>query len=306
MRRPYQWDEVNDLAKAKFGFEGTVRVFQSMSQAVFEIAMAAQNLYAHKRQFFHSLGYGTHADEGLLFLARQGTKGVEFTVDAVPPLDDKKTLFWLCDVDDAVTGEILHDPSTSSLEAKVFRIWIHHRHHFYKPPPQAIGDNDVFVFAGEDGLVVAHFGKRAASLQMVLAPTLKWESGPPLKNFPVRQEHKMWVQKIESEKWAGSESFFTAPVSRLFDRAILVWKDLDAGALRELLISKQKLAANHVEAVSLSRWNETRLLAQFEKRQVPGNVFRGTLLLSSELASEASLQIQVESAVQTLRQMSSF
>jgi len=305
LRKPYQWDEINDAVKSSLGFEGSIKVFQSVSQAVFEIAMSVQNLYAHKRQFYHSLGLGTHADEGILFLARQGIKGIDFLAGETPTIDDKKTLFWLSDVDDAISGQVFHDPATSNLDSKVFRIWISHRQHFVKPPPKTIGDNDIFIYANEVGPVITHFGRRAQSLQMLLAPTLKWDQIPVFKGFESRAENKTWVQKVESEKWAGSQAFFQSQPGRLYDRALIVWKNHDSEAVRELLIQAGVPAAA-VETVSLSRWNETKLITQFEKRGHDAEVFRGLLILSATLASDAGLKTKLEKVIQDLDKRSTF
>jgi hypothetical protein len=269
--------------------------------------MSVQNLYAHKRQFYYSLGYGTHADEGLLYLARQGTKSIEFLADNPPSqIEDKKTLFWLSDIDDVITGQLYQDPPSSTLDTKIFRIWISHRKHFYHPPEKAILDNDIFIYAAEKGPVIAHFGKRAVSLQMSLAPLLHWDYLAPFKGFETQKENQSWVEAVEKEKWAGSESFFKDHPKRLFDRAILVWKNLDASALRELLIRDHQINPDHVESVSLSRWNETKLITQFAKRGIADDIFRGTLLLSSQLSTDSALKIKIEATVESLNKMSTF
>jgi hypothetical protein len=306
LRKPYQWDEINDAVKSSLKFEGTTKVFQSVSQAIFEIAMSVQNLYSHKKQFYYSLGMGTHADEGILYLARHGTKGIEFPADEPPLLEDKKTLFWLCDVDDAITGQLYFEPGSSSLDNKVFRIWISHRRHFTQPPAKSIGDNDIFIYSAEGGTVVAHFGKRAQGLQMILAPTLNWEHVPKFTGFPLRTEQQSWVENLESSKVAGAETLFPTPIKRIHDRALLVWRDFEAGALRDLLIKNHQLNPAHVECVSLHRWNEAKLIPQFEKRNWANEVFRGLLIFSTALANDNQITKKIESSVAELRKISVF
>jgi hypothetical protein len=248
---------------------------------------------------------GTHADEGILFLARQGTKGIDFPADQPPVIEDKKTLFWLCDVDDAITGQLYHDPATATLDNKIFRVWISHRKHFYQPPPKTIADNDIFILANE-GAVVAHFGKRAQGLQMLLAPTLNWESFTTFMGFTIRTEQKSWVEILETLKPAGSHALFTDARHRLYDRVLLVWEDLDGGALRDLLIKDHQLLAQHVECVGLNRWNEAKLIPQFEKRGWDADVFRGLVIFSTALANDVGFDKKITAAVDKLRKISSF
>lgn len=306
LRKPYQWDEINEAVKAATQFEGTAKIFQSVSQAIFEIAMSVQNLYAHKKQFYYSLGFGTHADEGILYLARQGTKGIEFPADQPPTIEDKKTLFWLCDLDDALTGQLYQDEATSSLDPKIFRIGVSHRTHFTQAPQKSIGDNDIRIYAADSGPVIAHFGKRAQSLQMLLAPTLKWDHLAPFKGFEVRPEQKNAIEALEASSLAGAKAFFNAPVPRLYDRALLVWNEWDAGALREILIRDHQVPAPLIETVGLSRWNEPKLIAQFEKRGLSNETFRGLLILSAALTTETKLAQKITSAVVQLQKISQF
>lgn len=270
--------------------------------------MSVQSIYAHKKQFYYSLGMGTHADEGVLYLARQGTKAIEFPLDQPPQIDDKKTLFWLCDVDDALTAQIYQTPENSALDGKVFRIWISHQRHYFEGLPPVVPDTDIMIYSmgSASGACVVHFGKRAQGLQMLLAPTLHWGSFPVIKTFDLRQENKSWVEQVEKNQWAGGVAFFEKPGPRIYDRALLVWKNCDASAIRDLLIQDHKVSPSHLEAFSLSRWNETKLIGQFEKRGYSSDVFRGALVISAELAKDTGFQKKIESVVSTLQKMSSF
>jgi hypothetical protein len=298
LKKPYQWDDINDQLKAKLSTPYNLRFYQSLSQALLETVMAFQSLYSHKRQYNTHLGLGTHADEALLFLSRQGIKGIDLRNDST--LDEKKTLFCLMDSDDAITAEVYRD--LYSIDEKIFKIRIsHHAHSFEKALP-TVSDTEVVLFPfGEKGAIALH-GKRCASLPSFLAPTLSWSQQPlPVIPFPLRQENKKWVQDLEVSGVAGSQSLPALSAHRIYDRAILTWLDVEGEALRQTLIREEKISADHVESLSLSRWNELKLIPQFEKRGWSPEMFRGTLILSAELAQDGKLLSKVEAAVKKIR-----
>ncbi len=298
LKKPYQWDEINDQLKAKLNTPYNLRFYQSLSQALLETVMAFQSLYSHKRQYNTHLGLGTHADEALLFLSRQGIKNIDLRQDA--NLDEKKTLFCLLDTDDAITAELYRD--LYSIDEKIFKIRISHHTHSFENTLPVVLDTEVVLFPfGDKGAIALH-GKRCASLPSFLAPTLLWSQQPlPVIPFPRHQENKKWVQDLESSGVAGSQTLPGLADQRIYDRALLTWLDVEGEALRQSLIRDEKLSAGVVESLSLSRWNELKLIPQFEKRGWSPEMFRGTLILSAELAQDAKLLSKIESSVNKIR-----
>lgn len=298
LRKPYQWEDLNESLKEQFHTPNQVRVYQSLSQALLETAMGFQSLYSHKRLFSYSQGLGTHADEALLFLSRQGIKGTEAAKETV--WDDKKTLFCMLDLDDALTGEIYETPPT--LDEKIFRISVLHYQHFFEKKLSDPLENEVRVFSFANGAIALH-GKRCVSLQSVLASTLNWSAWKNEFSFPLNKvQDPAWVQKLESQTIAESKPLLSSSVKRFYDRAILYWTDIEGEALRQILLNDHQIPAQQMESLSLSRWNELKLIAQFEKRGWSPEMFRGTLLLSCELASDKALITKIEKSVATLRQ----
>ncbi|MBY0383863.1 hypothetical protein K2X05_01780 [bacterium] len=300
LRKPYQWEDLNDSLKEQFKTTNQVRVYQSLSQALLETVMGFQSLYSHKRLFSHSLGLGTHADEALLFLSRQGIKGTEASKETT--WDDKKNLFCVLDLDDALTAEIYESPA--SLDEKIFRISILHHQHLFEKKTSEPSENEVRIFSFEKGAIALH-GKRCVSLPSVLAPTLHWASWKSEFSFSSNKtQAPAWVQKLESQTIANAQPLLSASTKRFYDRAILYWTDVEGEALRQTLIKDHQISQTSLESLSLSRWNELKLITQFEKRGWSPEMFRGALLLSTELASDNKLIEKIEQSVSVLRKRS--
>ena len=82
----------------------------------------------------------------------------------------------------------------------------------------------------------------------------------------------------------------------------MYWIDIEGEALRQTLIKDHQISSQQVESLSLSRWNELKLIAQFEKRGWSPEMFRGTVLFSMELSADKNLVEKIEKSASTLRQ----
>jgi hypothetical protein len=298
LRKPFTWEDINEQIKSQMGVSCGVRYYQSVSQAILEVSMGFQNLYSHKRQFYFHLGLGTHADEALLNLSKQGIKATD--VFAEKNFDEKKTLFCILDLDDAITAEIYKNQYT--LDEKIFTLNISHQLHYFEKNITQPKESEVIILnCGVNG-AVALFGKRCVSLPGAVAATLSWPmEAPTIFPWPVKTENESWIKQVENEKWAEGKSILADSTKRLYDRAIIAWIDLEGEALRQTLIKEHGVKAASIESLSLSRWNELKLIAQFEKRGWSPEIFRGTLLLASELANDSDFKSKLASSVQKLR-----
>lgn len=303
LQKPYQWQDLNELTRQTYGFSYPVRVFQSLPQALVEISLSMHLLYSHKMSFAHSFGLGTHGEAASLFLARQGLKAVEFASDSVPEFDEKKALFAIADLDDAITGEKYFTNNQARVNEKMFRVWVSHHGHFHQGLPEEIQSTDVVLFNIKPDFVFAALGMRTQNLNPLVAPTLNWNIEAP-KPIEKKTENKAWVEQVEKEGWASGTPLDISK-ERFYDRAFLYWQDIEGSALRDLLI-KEGIAARDIDSSGFGRWNEPRLLKQFEKRGWSPEVFRGTLAFSANLAEDANFKSKLESAYKKLKNLSSF
>lgn len=300
LRKPYQWEDTNDQLKEQLKTPYQVRFYQSLQQALLETVMGFQNLYSHKRQFASHIGLGTHADEAMLFLSRQGIKNLETSSELAN--DEKKTIVHLLDLDDAITAEVYQHKY--QFDEKLFRISISHHLHLFSKMSPTVKDTEVLIWALPEGAIAFH-GKRCVSLPTILAPTLRCVALPSMP-LQMKTENKPWVQQTEAQSIAGSQCLKGLSTERIYDRAIIAWTDVEAEALRQTLIADHAIAEKQIEALSLSRWNELKLIAQFEKRGWSPDHFRGTLILSSDLSEDKNLPKKIEAAVTKLRSQSIF
>lgn len=284
-----------------------VRVYQSVNHALLEIGTAFQVLYSMKRQYLTSLsGLGTHADDMSVYLSRQGIKATaQDLAGSTDMLDDKKILFWIIDRDDAITGQKYVNDAKVKEDSKIFRIFVSHSLHLVHWPDSNINETDIIVLANpENGGAIALFGRRTQNITSSLCPTLNWTSFLNIDVFPRYQENKTWVQSIENTNWQGSSALLTNISERLYDRAIIYWKDHDASGIRDLLIKDHGISPKDVECLSLTRWLDTRVLPQFASRGWDANTFRGTLILSSRLAADTQFSNKLLKTVEKLAKMS--
>ncbi len=309
-RNPYTWDNLNDSVKEQLGSSLPVRVYQSIPHALLEISMAFQVLYSHKRQYVTSLAsFGNHADEMTVYLSRQGIKaitGMSTNTPGTPVLegseiDDKKTLFHALDIDDAITGQIYVSPQKYQEDSKTFRVFISHSRHLAAGLDLDVNESDIHIlYHPETGGAVALFGRRTQNINSLFGSTLNWDKYASIGTFAQNREDKKWVASIESQDFMGSKALFATPVERLFDRAIVFWKNQDASAIRDILIRDYQVSPLDIECLSLTRWQDTKVLGQFQQRGWDADTFRGTLLLSSRLSGDKDFSAKLLRALKSL------
>lgn len=284
-----------------------MRVYQSVNHALLEIGTSFQTLYSQKRQYLTSLSsLGTHAEDMNVFLSRQGIRGTVQDLSAsTDALDDKKILFWVFDRDDAITGQKYVSDSKLVEDSKIFRIFVSHSLHLHSWPDNNIAETDIYILAHPNSSgAVAYFGRRTQNITSSICPTLQWSPFAKIADFPKSSENKSWVQSLESKNWQGSTALLTNISERMYDRAVISWKNMDAGSVREILIKDHGIQPDFVECLSLSRWTDTRLIAQFAQRGWDAATYRGTLILSSQLSQIADFDKRLLQTVEKLTKMS--
>lgn len=237
-------------------------------------------------------------DEMLIQLSSQGISVQPSTVDSL--FDEKKTLFVVRDIDDAITTE-KYTSQADLNGSKVNHIWVHHHQHKIHSLEKTIKETDIHLYSLSPGLAVAHLGNRLQGLQRGISPTLNWSGYnqdsfriiPPLLN-------QQWVEKIERAHLFQSRPFLENSNTREYDRALIVFKNFESSALRDLLIQKYNIPAVHIDCLSLHRWKNLKLLAQFEKRGIVPDIFRGLLILSAELSQHSQFEEHLANACSEL------
>lgn len=306
-RNPYIWDDLNESVKQTLGITAPVRVYQSVNHALLELGMAFSVLYSMKRQYLATLpGLGTHADDMTVFLSRQGIRGTPQDLTAsTEALDDKKILFWILDRDDAITGQKYVNDGRLKEDSKIFRIFVSHSLHLSQWPDSNMAETDIYVLSHPPtGGAIAVFGRRTQNIQSALCPTLSWEAFKNIAQFPKHTEDAVWVKSIEGKSVLGSAPLLVNVSERIYDRAIIYWKDKSSSSIRELLIKEHNVSPLDIDCLSLTQWLDTRLLPQFATRGWDANTYRGTLILSSRLAQDSSFEQKLVQALERLDKLS--
>lgn len=280
-----------------------MRVYQSVNHALLEIGTSFAALYSMKRQYLTTLpGLGTHADDLTVFLSRQGIKATSQDLAAsTEGLDDKKILFWILDRDDAITGQRYVSDKQLGEDSKIFRIFVSHAHHLSEWPDSNMAETDIYVLAHPpSGGAIALFGRRTQNIQSASCSTLAWDPFKGIARFPKNNEDAAWVQSIEGKSILGSAPLLMNISERVYDRAIIYWKDKSSSGIRDLLIRDHNVSPQDVVSLSLTEWLDTRLLSQFASRGWDANTYRGTLILSSSLAHDKSFEQKLVRTVEQL------
>lgn len=306
-RNPYVWDDLNDAVKQALNSSVPARVYQSVNHALLEIAISLQGLYSQKRQYLTTLnGLGTHTEDMTVYLSRQGIKFVAQELSAnLDDLDEKKILFWVLDRDDAITGQKYISENQLKSDSKIFRIWISHSLHLVQGIDKNIPESDIYIFSHpQTGGAIALFGRRTQNINSLYCPTLDWKDFFSLCEFTKNYEKKDWVETMESKDHMGSQRLMQSVSERIYDRAIIYWKNFDASAIRDLLIRDFQLDEKDIECLSLSKWLDTRLLHQFQKRGWDAETYRGTLIMSSRLSVDKNFENSLLKVLHKLKAMS--
>lgn len=243
-------------------------------------------------------------DEMLIQLSGEGISAQSLSSDSA--FDEKKLLFTIIDRDDALTAQKYYSSIDDFSVSKTNFIWIDHHAHKFLGLSQSIKDTDIHIYSLAPNLAVAHIGKRLQGLSRGMSPALDWSY---LKGYDFSlanaQENQQWVESLEKKNVSGGQPFFKHTVTRFYDRALIYWVDIESSALRDILIEKHGINPAAIECVSLHRWNELRLLAQFEKKSLAPELFRGLLLFSVDLAKDSALESKIKSAYEDLKKMQS-
>jgi hypothetical protein len=102
-------------------------------------------------------------------------------------------------------------------------------------------------------------------------------------------ESREGVLAFEQKKLGGCEPFFASDAERLWDRAVVFWKDMDGSAFIEELannIGFGLLAPGEeqtMETTSLSRWGGVKTMDWLYALGVEPDVVRGLVILSASL-----------------------
>lgn len=321
--RPIErWDLLNrELTQRLLGEESKdeVRLYQGAEHAIWEVTQGLSRLFPHRRKIFYFQYQDPFHDHAMFSLLRDG-----FEVTALPiaQMSDpqswqsqigKETLLFLYSEDDPILGRKFDFENAVATcdQHKVFAVKVsHHRHRLEEwsglDSPFAI---DIKSYRAD--LAVAHLGSKA-KIASAIAPFLEWEGcalDPILKwTIPGVSDWEKTVSAFESALPGGAQPLWGNDCSRLYDRAVFYWEDMDGHSIIYHLAEALgwKLGSpgieERLETTSLSRWGGLRTMDWLKQQGLTESQIRGTVVLHASVLGEEIKQRLIET-VNKVRQL---
>jgi len=317
-RCPGSWAALSELAAAALKIDlskNALRFYENSSHALIEITQGLAKQFPLKKKIFYFKNMSVAFEPALSLLAKEGYQLTALDIGQLANVEsfkaglDRETLCMLFSVDDPILG--LHF-STEQLEvalvtASIARIKLSHSRHVYAKTSgfgfsPEIDRNEVRVFTLPSGRALAHMGERLR-VGALVASEIDWSTKDIRTDIksdlvalvnPLEGNLQDAISKFESSgQTFGAEKFsYELPASvakRFYDRAILIWQDMDGHAVIDRLAKSLKLKLEspgfeyHMETLSLSRWGGVRTFDFLQSYGLSLNQRRGLVIFGSSL-----------------------
>ena len=287
------WKELNSEIASLLKLNALeVQAYLGIHHALKEISIGLSQLFMHKMSIGVVAGCDYFIDLNSKDFSKLGYK-VQSTAPAT--LKDpaawveslsKDTLLVMYAEDHPITGEIFETSALKNILAakKIFSIGVSHRSQFYLPLPEKIDSFEVQVWSAGVGRSVALLGERV-KISAPVAAHLNWEEFKAGSfELPVsqRSEDQAVVSAFEKNSFANGDVFFKLNEKRVYDRAVIVWRDLDAAALVEMLNADLKLSQGSLFTTSLCHWSSPKLIDWMRGNPLNEEDLRGLMIFTLE------------------------
>lgn len=295
------WAELNeeietrlDLAKSA----SRARIFKGLSHALFEITQGLIKQFPHRKKVYYFKGLDPSHDLAMMALAREGfaVNPLPFTVFDAPEefvkTLDKEALFILYSEDDPILGKKFPVAELENLlkTQKIFRIRASHNTFRFQDEHHNIDKEEVRVFSMRTNLALALLGERAKMTPLVVEG-LPWHASAKEQIFSeiqLKKESRDLILDFEKQKPGDATPFFANDdTHRIFDRAVLYWKDMDGWAFltelaKELSIELAPPGEDlRFESTSHSRWHDLRAMGWLKNHGLSAEQIRGLIIIDA-------------------------
>lgn len=304
------WAELNeeietrlDLAKSA----SRARVFKGLSHALFEITQGLIKQFPHRKKVYYFKGLDPSHDLAMMALSREGfaVQTLPFSTFDAPQQFvaslDKEALFILYSEDDPILGKKF---PVAELEAllktqKIFRVRASHNTFRFQDEHHNIDKEEVRVFSMRTNLALALLGERAKMTPLVVEG-LPWHADVKEQIFSeiqLKKESRDLIVNFEKQHPGDSTPFFAVDDNnRIFDRAVVYWKDMDGWAFlselaKELTIELAQPGEDlRFESTSHSRWNDLRAMGWLKNHALTAEQIRGLIIIDASQINETLIQ----------------
>ncbi|WP_413560142.1 hypothetical protein [Bdellovibrio sp. HCB209] len=297
--RPETWDELNDSLKMQIGLPDPLRAraFKGLAHAVFEITQGSAQFMAHKKAigcikgqtptFENLLPYYYKETYEVNLISHLQLQDVKGWVDGLK----KDTNFVVFAEDHPVTGEIY--PFVEELdkllnEKRIYSFRISHARHFYENVE--VRPYSVRLCSYTGNLAIAVLGERFRCPPMFVQ-NMDWNHAEVLQEVVVAREGRVvnpsLVGAFEASMLDICKGYFDSEKLRVFDRAVLVFKDTSAEALAEKVFAKLGLSSEEgwtmVDSTNMCKWSGVKMFNQWWEPKPSNETLRGLLVAGIEI-----------------------
>ncbi|WP_413577392.1 hypothetical protein ACLVWU_03585 [Bdellovibrio sp. HCB290] len=297
--RPESWDELNDSLKTQMGLPDPLRAraYKGIAHAVFEITQGSAQFMAHKKAigyikgqtpvFDHLLPYYYKETYEVSLLSHLQVQDVRAWVDGLK----KDTNFVVFAEDHPVTGELY--PFVDELdkilnEKRIYSFRISHANHFHNQPQ--IRPYSVRLCSVSKELAVAVLGERFRCPPMMVQ-SMEWNHAEALQEALLasqgRKLNPALIGTFESALSDVAQPYFNSEQSRLYDRAVVVFKDTSAEALAEKTFAKLGISNEEgwceVDSTNMCHWSGVKMFSSWWEPKPSNEVLRGLLVAGPEI-----------------------
>lgn len=300
------WDQVNQAVKGSLfpDFAGTLRCFTSTLQSLSELALGTGQFLSHKKKI--SVFYGASPSFELLIptwireaVGVQSLKVTEMPQN-LPSAQEwvaqlpKETSYVLFPEDHAVTAEVYPwqylDEALN--EKRIISIRLSHHHHLVNdltPMPFSIR-----ICVLDVGHIMALLGTRIKSpAGMISGFNWSLDFAKEIAAIKRRAENKKLVQEFEKQ---FVENQFLQTESRVFDRAVLCFPEINSDRLIQELIRRLGPNLENLSGTSLCSWSSYRMMSGWWHPEPTPNQLRGLLLIPAEALQEKNFLVEMKKA----------
>lgn len=299
-RVPGRWEELNLRLEQDLKWKGPghLKLFFGTSQALLEIVTSLQKQFPLRRKVYFCRSLDPLVDSVVKHLAREGISlqpltPSEWNDNSWISKVDKEGLAVILPVDDPFLGRLYHRPDLQPALAptKLFQISISHSYHRSRGIPPLTHPLQMHLLSLNEGICLGVFGEKA-KVPLWMSETLPWneeqlETAVDVLSEP--QESRETVLAFEQKRLGDCEAFFTSGIDRLWDRAVVFWRDMDGTAFVEELAGSIGFGLlppgeeQTMETTSLSRWGGVKTMDWLYALGVEPEVVRGLVILSASL-----------------------
>lgn len=300
-----------------------MKIYSGLGLALVDLIRGTIRQFPHKKHLLYLSAQIPIIDQVVSLMASEGCTLQPLSLADLESADASRILpdtnLVVFAEDDPLLGQIFETEKFEKLlnEKKIMGLRISHHHHRYLPansmPSRYVAQIKYFA---NDLSLVAHHDRWRWSTLLSEVQTFGSDLEPRLKNCAKQGFiHPAGIVKFESLKSAEWQPVFAKREAdrRVWDRAVISWRDLNAQAVCELLQRKlqerfqgDRGLVDHshlIETTSLSRWGGLRTMDWLKNYGFDDEMIRGTLILDQSLANAevASWLVEIRKQILSLQ-----